>query len=426
MPTFSQPQTGHSENEIPLEAISNTDNTLALDHGQYYDSLGNAPIMVYQMPPGSSIVPFESLVTVPVNKSAEDKHNEAVDLLHTSYGSHEVYNHASHPVSQPLYIVPDVIKFKSQENDKMLISQIYSSEDPTNIFLDPRQTFVRNNKCEINMTESLNADLNLTGAGNFDSTIPISSEVEINHFPIPSNYTSTDTDSEVALTLASLGNLKNDKLHENHIQEERINNSAFKIPTESDSNKERLNTESNTSQNKNIFENNGEICPTLVLRSRKGRAQNVNIEDKKQIEEKPKSSDKKKETAKGKSLSKNRTSQRTKNTYAQKSSNSPLETKSNCEPRKENLLGQLLKASKHCEPASLIPEGVVDDVIPAVGYRIMDMSNLGEMIRTMHRCSNTVSKGIIFIQEQASLREGAVSQLSIICTGCQVCFKGFR
>ena len=36
---------------------------------------------------------------------------------------------------------------------------------------------------------------------------------------------------------------------------------------------------------------------------------------------------------------------------------------------KENLLGQLLKASEHCEPASLIPAGVVNDVIPAVGYR---------------------------------------------------------
>lgn len=37
--------------------------------------------------------------------------------------------------------------------------------------------------------------------------------------------------------------------------------------------------------------------------------------------------------------------------------------------QKENLLGQLLKASEHCEPASLIPAGVVNDVIPAVGYR---------------------------------------------------------
>ena len=37
--------------------------------------------------------------------------------------------------------------------------------------------------------------------------------------------------------------------------------------------------------------------------------------------------------------------------------------------QKDNLLGQLLKASEHCEPASLIPAGVVNDVIPAVGYR---------------------------------------------------------
>lgn len=87
------------------------------------------------------------------------------------------------------------------------------------------------------------------------------------------------------------------------------------------------------------------------------------------------------------------------------------------EAQKENLLGQLLKASEQCEPASLIPAGVVDDVIPAVGYRIMDMTNLGEMVRMMHRCPGL---GTIVIQEQASLREGAVSQLSVICTSCQV------
>lgn len=86
------------------------------------------------------------------------------------------------------------------------------------------------------------------------------------------------------------------------------------------------------------------------------------------------------------------------------------------EAQKENLLGQLLKASEQCEPASLIPAGVVDDVIPAVGYRIMDMTNLGEMVRMMHRCPGL---GTIVIQEQASLREGAVSQLSVICTSCQ-------
>lgn len=58
-------------------------------------------------------------------------------------------------------------------------------------------------------------------------------------------------------------------------------------------------------------------------------------------------------------------------------------------------------------------------MIPAVGYRIMDMRNLSEMIHMMHRCSGSL--GAIVIQEQASLREGAVSQLSVICTGCQVC-----
>ncbi|KAF2357173.1 Zinc finger C2H2-type [Trinorchestia longiramus] len=86
---------------------------------------------------------------------------------------------------------------------------------------------------------------------------------------------------------------------------------------------------------------------------------------------------------------------------------------------KENLLGQLLKASEHCEPASLIPAGVVNDVIPAVGYRILEVSNLSEMIRSMHSCSSSNIAGSIVIQEQASLREGAVSQLSVICTACQ-------
>ncbi|XP_018015135.1 uncharacterized protein LOC108672033 [Hyalella azteca] len=86
---------------------------------------------------------------------------------------------------------------------------------------------------------------------------------------------------------------------------------------------------------------------------------------------------------------------------------------------KENLLGQLLKASEHCEPASLIPAGVVNDVIPAVGYRILEVSNLSEMMRSMHCCSGSSVPGTIVIQERASLREGAVSQLSVICTACQ-------
>ena len=50
------------------------------------------------------------------------------------------------------------------------------------------------------------------------------------------------------------------------------------------------------------------------------------------------------------------------------------------------------------------------------------MSNLCEMIRSMHVCSSGSNiPGAIAIQEQASLREGAVSQLSVICTSCQVC-----
>lgn len=53
----------------------------------------------------------------------------------------------------------------------------------------------------------------------------------------------------------------------------------------------------------------------------------------------------------------------------------------------ENLLGQLLKASEHCEPASLIPAGVVNDVIPAVGYRYVHIIFSSSLVCFINRVS---------------------------------------
>ncbi|KAL7638818.1 UNVERIFIED_CONTAM: hypothetical protein RMT77_010352 [Armadillidium vulgare] len=396
-----QSQSCQKQDEISLNNVNQNENTgtLTLDTNHYYDNLTSAPVMIYQMPCGN-IVPFDSIVSIPVAKSGQPRANDHDSLLQNSFNSQEIFSNSQNNFtnSQSWYIVNESPRFKGQMNDKMVVSQIYSPEEAANIFLDTHSFVEKNDKCKIDIpdtvepNEHISSELTVNADGDFNTSVPID--------PLAvSVYNSTDTDSEVALTLASLGNLKDDNMQQNNSQNLSLDTcfSSQKCSVE-----EKLNDQDEHHQNS-----------VEVGHSEINLMSNCNVDSQKTFK-KPKVDYSSRSES---SCKRSRSKVKIKNSTDQQKK--PPEAKEHQDPCKNNLLGQLLKASKHCEPASLIPEGVVGDVIPAVGYRIMEMSNLCEMIRMMHKCSNKSCKGLIVMQEQASLREGAVSQLSIICTGCK-------
>ncbi|KAB7503081.1 Zinc finger and SCAN domain-containing protein 5B [Armadillidium nasatum] len=396
-----QSQSCQKQDEISLNNVNQNENTgtLTLDTSHYYDNLTSAPVMIYQMPCGN-IVPFDSIVSIPVAKSGQPRANDHDSLLQNSFNSQEIFSNSQNNFtnSQSWYIVNESPRFKGQMNDKMVVSQIYSPEEAANIFLDTHSFVEKNDKCKIDIpdtvepNEHISSELTVNADGGFNTNEPID--------PLAlSVYNSTDTDSEVALTLASLGNLKDDNMQPNSSQNLSLDTcfSSQKCSVE-----EKLNDQDEHHQNS-----------VEVGQSEINLMSNCNVDSQKTFK-KPKVNYSSRSES---SCKRSRSKVKIKNSTDQQKK--PPEAKEHQDPCKNNLLGQLLKASKHCEPASLIPEGVVGDVIPAVGYRIMEMSNLCEMIQMMHKCSNKSCKGLIVMQEQASLREGAVSQLSIICTGCK-------
>ncbi|XP_066977475.1 uncharacterized protein [Macrobrachium rosenbergii] len=417
--SFSNQQSAH---DLQLGSIGNGGGSLPIDTQNYYESLHSTPIMVYGVPAGS-IVPFDSLVSVPLNKGLGEK--QAEDELLQSPVTETVYAHSAQDMSQSLYVLHQPQK-KGTGTGTMVMDQINASDVVSpNIVLESRDgnsfSKVSNHS---NMVPS-GAEFSLISTSCYDNSV--TTVANIAGLSMSAVYHSpTETDSEVALTLASLGNPKIDKMNslgkecnQNHNPEQSDVKACSVISSVADHHQfENLNHQANNMHGKEIEEKKQK--PTLVLRSRRSRGTMLN-----QHHDLPVNDVKK--------VSKRRRKKETKSTsylkveesdsffmpsavMPEKSLTEPGITEQN-ESQKENLLGQLLKASEHCEPATLIPEGVVDDVIPAVGYRIMDMTNLSEMIRMMHKCQG--SMGAIVIQEQASLREGAVSQLSVICTGCQ-------
>ena len=425
--------------EMPLGA-----GTLPIEAQHYYEGLQPAPIMVYEVPAGN-IVPFDSLVPVPLAKGlGEVKEGEGsvggVDLLQGGVGE-GVYATAPQEVHPPLYVLhqphkKDGVAGLEQHGDGLVLGGREGGEG----------AFPRVGG-EGTAMMPIGAEFSLISSSCYDT----------NMAQLSTTYHGSDTDSEVALTLASLGTPK----------------------------LERATTISGSSSLAQAFQDlepqpvvmakkaadppppPPPQRPTLVLRSRRSRAANAHntvmpstattatTTTTSTTPSTVTTRKRRRKDSKAAVLATTTTS--TTNTAASTitaggggldegggrtnsggssfimpdsvlavhsvSSPAPIGANGTTnalqqqEAQKENLLGQLLKASEQCEPASLIPAGVVDDVIPAVGYRIMDMTNLGEMVRMMHRCPGL---GTIVIQEQASLREGAVSQLSVICTSCQV------
>ncbi|KAK3864882.1 hypothetical protein Pcinc_013907 [Petrolisthes cinctipes] len=414
--SFPNHETGHEGGEhqdLQLGTMNSGNTGLLPDTHQYYHTLHQAPIMVYEVPSGN-IVPFDSLVPVPLAKGIEEKTNEGVDLLQDPVNE-AVYTQTSQEMPHSLYVLHQPQK-KEQSSEGMVIEQISTGDGVTpNIVLGNRDsnTFTKVEDHSSGMMP-IGTEFSLISTSCYDSSV--TTVANMAQLSMSAVYqTSTETDSEVALTLASLGNPKIEKMDRNCNQ----NQNALEVMRAASITDQEF---ENFEQTKNTLDENLEKKthkPTLVLRSRRNKGASNSHQEMTLDETKKVSRRKKKREPKVVPFPKAEEGDTfiiPDNVLSVRHIESPSVTMQN-ESQKENLLGQLLKASEHCEPATLIPEGVVDDVIPAVGYRIMDMSNLSEMIRMMHRC--TGSMGAIVIQEQASLREGAVSQLSVICTGCQ-------
>ncbi|XP_069163805.1 uncharacterized protein [Procambarus clarkii] len=436
--TQQTPHEAHNPQDLQLGGMTSAGGALPLDAQHYYETLHPAPIMVYEVPTGN-IVPFDSLVPVPLSKGIGEKNNEGVDLLQASVNE-TVYAHPSQDMPHPLYVLHQPQK-KETSTEGMVIEQINGSNGVgPNIVLENRDgsNFAKVGDQSGNMMP-IGTEFSLISTSCYDTSVTtVANMAQLSMSAV--YHASTDTDSEVALTLASLGNPKIEKMdrecgHNHGSEHSDVIRAASIISGVTDhqqfdninhqTNKEleeirNINHQTNKALEEEIRKKDQK--PTLVLRSRRSRGttpnhhhQSISIDDTKKINRRKRKREPKlvpfPKTEEGDNfiIPDN-------GILSVREIPAPSITMQN-ESQKENLLGQLLKASEHCEPASLIPEGVVDDVIPAVGYRIMDMTNLSEMIRMMHRC--TGSMGAIVIQEQASLREGAVSQLSVICTGCQ-------
>ncbi|KAK8724811.1 hypothetical protein OTU49_010929, partial [Cherax quadricarinatus] len=413
----------HNPQGLQLGGITNGSGTLPLDTQHYYEPLHPAPIMVYEVP-ASNIVPFDSLVPVPMSKGMGEKSNEGVDLLQASV-SETVYTHPSHDMSHPLYVLHQPQK-KEPNSEGMVIEQINGSDGVSpNIVLENRDTnnFTKVGDQSSNMMP-IGTEFSLISASCYDSSVTtVANMAQLSMSAV--YHTSTDTDSEVALTLASLGNPKIEKMDRECVQNQGSEHSdvirAASIISGVTDHQHFDNIDHQNNKGLSEEVSKKESKPTLVLRSRRSRGTTPNQHHQHMLTDDTKKSSRRKKKRVPKLIPFPKTEGSDnfiipESVLSVRQIPAPSITMQN-ESQKENLLGQLLKASEHCEPATLIPEGVVDDVIPAVGYRIMDMTNLSEMIRMMHRC--TGSMGAIVIQEQASLREGAVSQLSVICTGCQ-------
>lgn len=423
--SFPNQETGREGGEhqdLQLGTMNSGNTGLLPDTHHYYHTLQQAPaIMVYEVPSGN-LVPYDSLVPVPLAKGIEEKTNEGVDLLQDPVDE-AVYTQTSQEMSHPLYVLHQPQK-KEQNSEGMVIEQINAGDGVTpNIVLGNRDsnTFTKVEDHSSGMMP-IGTEFSLISTSCYDSSV--TTVANMAQLSMSAVYqTSTETDSEVALTLASLGNPKIEKMDRNcnqnqtaeHTEVMRATSIISGVTDQQFENIEQTNTTLDESFEKKTHK------PTLVLRSRRNKgASNSQHQEMSLDETKKASRRKKKKEPKVVPFPKAEEGDTfiiPDNVLSVRHIESPSVTMQN-ESQKENLLGQLLKASEHCEPATLIPEGVVDDVIPAVGYRIMDMSNLSEMIRMMHRCTGAM--GAIVIQEQASLREGAVSQLSVICTGCQV------
>lgn len=380
--------------------------------------------MVYEVPAGN-IVPFDSLVSVPLGKSIGEKNNEGVDLLQASV-SETVYAHQSQDMSHPLYVLHQPQK-KEDSSEGMVIEQINTNDGVSpNIVLENRDANSFN-KVEGHSSGMMpiGSEFSLISTSCYDTSV--TTVANMAHLSMSAVYqSSTDTDSEVALTLASLGNPKNEKMERDCVQAQNTEPSdvirAASIISGVTQHQQFDDIHHQTNNTLEDHMGKKDQKSTLVLRSRRSRGTTPNQQQQQDmVAEECKKVNRRKKRKDSRLVNFPKSEE---NNFIIPDSILPVRNMSTPsitlqnESQKENLLGQLLKASEHCEPATLIPEGVVDDVIPAVGYRIMDMTNLSEMIKMMHRC--TGSMGAIVIQEQASLREGAVSQLSVICTGCQV------
>ena len=419
-------QPTHEAHDLQLGSIASSGGSLPLDSQHYYESLQPTPIMVYGVTPGS-IIPFDSLISVPLNKGMGEKQPED-DLLQSSVNE-AVYTHSAQDVSHPLYVLHQPQK-KGTGSDPMVMDQINTSDVVSpNIVLENQDN---GNFSKVSNHANMipgGPEFSLISTSCYDNSV--TTVANMASLPMSAIYHSpTETDSEVALTLASLGNPKVDKIENmskscslqssDHPDISKTEPLMHGVP-------EHHQFENLNPQVTNVIEEEVEEKkqkPTLVLRSRRNRGTALNQHHDLPISD-PKKVNRKRRKKDTKATSFSRVEENNgfivpNNVIPDKPLNTPSLVTEHNESQKENLLGQLLKASEHCEPATLIPEGVVDDVIPAVGYRIMDMTNLSEMIRMMHKC--TGSMGAIVIQEQASLREGAVSQLSVICTGCQVLY----
>ncbi|KAG7156734.1 Transcriptional regulator ovo-like 1 [Homarus americanus] len=427
LPSFPSQQTAHEAHDpqdLQLSSITSGGGALPLDTQHYYDSLHPAPIMVYEVPAGN-IVPFDSIVPVPLPKGIGEKNNEGVDLLQASVNE-TVYTHPTQEMSHPLYVLHHPQK-KEPSSEGMVIEHINAGDGVSpNIVLENRDgsTFTKVGDQSSNMMP-IGTEFSLISTSCYDNSVTtVANMAQLSMSAV--YHTSTDTDSEVALTLASLGNPKIEKMDRDCGQNQNTEHSdvmrAASIISGVTDHQQFDNMDHQSSKTlEEEIRTKKDQKPTLVLRSRRSRGTTPNqqhhdmtIDDTKKVSKR-----KKKRETKLAPFPKTEEGENfiiPDSVLSVRQISGPSITMQN-ESQKENLLGQLLKASEHCEPATLIPEGVVDDVIPAVGYRIMDMTNLSEMIGMMHRC--TGSMGAIVIQEQASLREGAVSQLSVICTGCQ-------
>ncbi|KAK7066839.1 hypothetical protein SK128_002704 [Halocaridina rubra] len=421
--SFLNLQAAHDAHDLQLSGIATGSGPIPMDAQHYYESLQPAPIMVYGVSAGS-IVSFDSLVSAPLDKEMEEKAPED-DLLQSSV-SEAVFAHSTHDMSHPLYVLHSDHKKDGNESG-MSMDQINAGDGVSpNIVLENRDdnTFSKVDDHTVGMMPG-GSEFSLISTSYDNSVTTVANMGSLSMSTV--YQSSTDTDSEVALTLASLGNPKIEKIEimeDECIQNQGlVHSDVIRAASIISGVSDHQQFENNECQSNNSLKKDNEDAqnkPTLVLRSRRNRGtafsqhQDLTMED-------PKRANKRKRKREAKATTYTKLDDNSgflmpENIVSHKSLNTQGVVGQN-ESQKENLLGQLLKASEHCEPATLIPEGVVDDVIPAVGYRIMDMTNLSEMIRMMHKC--TGSMGVIVIQEQASLREGAVSQLSVICTGCQ-------